>query len=172
MTMVETGSCATMLQIQQKLNLTELPQDQQVESLWLLGCSGVQDLLLFFLNDLCIVTQAVPFLEEQRENGIGMVESCFFGSWIMEQRSPKCYASSWCTCLLVLGLLAAVLVYGVWSATPPEDEVKVDKSSRNPHVDNAKFLGMVLVCWSHLGGLALKGRTKDLTLEQGDVSLC
>ena len=90
----------------------------------------------------------------------------------MEQRSPNCYASSWCTCLLVLGLLAAVLVYGVWSATPPEDEVKVDKSSRNPHVDNAKFLGMVLVCWSHLGGLALKGRTKDLTLEQGDVSLC
>jgi len=117
MTMVETGSCATMLQIQQKLNLTELPQDQQVESLW----------------------------------------------------SPNCYASSWCTCLLVVGLLAAVLVYGVWSATPPEDEVKVDKSSRNPHVDNAKFLGMVMVCWSHLGGLALKGRTKDLTLEQGDV---
>jgi len=119
-----------------------------------------------------MVTQAVPFLEEQRGNRIGMVESCFFGSWIMEQRSPNCYASSWCTCLLVLGLLAAVLVYGVWSATPPEDEVKVDKSSRNPHVDNAKFLGMVLVCWSHLGGLALKGRTKDLTLEQGDVSLC
>ena len=49
MTMVETGSCATMLQIQQKLNLTELPQDQQVESLWLLGCSDVQDLLLSFM---------------------------------------------------------------------------------------------------------------------------
>lgn len=135
---------------------------------WMQWCSR----FITFFYDLSMVTQAVPFLEEQRGNRIGMVESCFFGSWIMEQRSPNCYASSWCTCLLVLGLLAAVLVYGVWSATPPEDEVKVDKSSRNPHVDNAKFLGMVLVCWSHLGGLALKGRTKDLTLEQGDVSLC
>lgn len=114
--MAETGSCATMLQIQQKLNQTELPQGQQVESLW----------------------------------------------------SPNCYASSWCTCLLVMGLLAAVLVYGVWSATPP-DEVKVDKSSRNPHADNAKFLGMVLVCWSHLGGLALKDRAENLVLQQADV---
>ena len=119
-----------------------------------------------------LLKKKIPFVEEQRGNGIEMFDCCSFGSWIMEQRSPNCYASSWCTCLLVMGLLAAVLVYGVWSATPPEDEVKVDKSSRNPHVDNAKFLGMVLVCWSHLGPLVLKDWADRLDLQQGDVSLC
>ena len=67
MTMVETGSCATMLQIQQKLNLTELPQDQQVESLWLLGCSRVQDLLLFFLMIFVLLLKPFPFWRSKEE---------------------------------------------------------------------------------------------------------
>ena len=48
-------------------------------------------------------------------------------------------------------------------------EVQAAKSSRNPHVDNAKFLGMVLVCWSHLGAWFLKGGRVDIA--SSDVML-
>jgi len=73
--------------------------------------------------------------------------------------SSQCFASSSCVYLLALLLLAGAMVHMV--AKVPS-EVQAAKSSRNPHVDNAKFLGMVLVCWSHLGAWFLKGGRVDI----------
>lgn len=73
-------------------------------------------------------------------------------------RSSHCFASSSCVYLLAL-LLLAILVH---AKLPGPSEIQPTQSSRNPHVDNAKFLGMVLVCWSHLGAWFLKGGRVDI----------
>ena len=67
--------------------------------------------------------------------------------------SETCSAFWSCSCLLVLLQLAAVLWATLRAVPLPEVE-----KARNPHVDNAKFLAQVLVCWTHLSPLLIEGQ--------------
>jgi len=72
--------------------------------------------------------------------------------------APSCAAG-----LLALAFAACLL--GALRAYPAGS--KDGKPARNPHVDNAKFLGMVLVCWSHIGPMVIHGHS--YTFEAEDV---
>lgn len=81
-------------------------------------------------------------------------------------RSSNCFASSSCIWLFAFMLPFCIAAL---RARQSEEIESGKKCARNPHVDNAKFLGMVLVCWSHLGVWSLK--EGPVELQSSDVML-
>lgn len=84
-------------------------------------------------------------------------------------RTFSCYAVPSCICILI-SLHVVALLYTALRIFPKTDnDLKEPKqsSSRNAHFDNAKFLGMTLVCWSHIGVFHIGDMWKNF--ESGDV---
>ena len=90
------------------------------------------------------------------------VEAVKLSTW-----SSNCYALPSCIGFLI-SLHVAALIYAALRACPPvTKDPKESALSRNPHFDNAKFLGMVLVCWSHIGNMHIGSILKNF--QSGDV---
>ncbi|CAJ1392587.1 unnamed protein product [Effrenium voratum] len=65
------------------------------------------------------------------------------------QPKASCNMVPYYACAVATGIYAVSLFsLHRWSAA---ESAPKQSGARDPHVDNAKFLGMVLVCWSHIG---------------------
>ena len=147
MSMTEPGSCASMLQRQRTLNQTALPEVQIDDRIRCLGCGEKKTL------------NAIPAI-------------CFWGvGWQGFLTKKQCRTEEFPLFRIFLLRLPSCLAASRHLGPCETSRAEWDptKSSRNPHVDNAKFLGMVLVCWSHLGAWFLKGGRVDIA--SSDVML-